>query len=164
MIFTTGIFMAVDFKSVGIKTTNPILQATPNETPIGIVTPLRVGQKNDGIFAMHTSLEDCIHDNFRNLMQTNYGERVGLYDFGANLRELSLELSRDVFENEAAARIKRSVTKYMPFINLRTLETNIDHSASNSHLGSVLFKITYDVPNRNILGKRLDVIIWVAGG
>lgn len=156
--------MAVDFKSVGIKTTNPILQVSSNEIPIGIMTPLRFGQKNDGIFAMHTDLEDVIHDNLRNLMQTNHGERLGLYDFGANLRELSLELTRDTFETEAAARIKRSVTKYMPGVSLRTLETTIDNSTANSGVGTVVFRVTYDVPSRNITGKRLDVVIWVAGG
>ena len=41
---------------------------------------------------MHMSMADQVSDNFRNMIMTNHGERLCLYDFGADLDELIHEL------------------------------------------------------------------------
>ena len=114
--------MAIEFKSVGDRASARKFQPVTNEIPIGIKTPLRLGENNDGIFAMHLNIADQIHDNFRNLLLTNYGERLGQYEYGANLRELAMELGRSDFDAEAIVRIRNAINTFMPFIEPKTFE------------------------------------------
>jgi phage baseplate assembly protein W len=133
-----------NFKSVGIK--NDQQPITGSTLPIGIKTPLQLGKSGEGIFAMHTSLADQMADNLRNLITTNHGERLGLYDFGANLRSLTLDFtSLEDFDSEAIIRIRNAVTKYMPFVNLKTFESTIDRF-NNQVVGKINIKITYNIP------------------
>ena len=154
--------MVIEFKSVGEPTTARRLQPVVNEIPIGIKTPLRLGDQNDGIFSMHFNLAKQIHDNFRNLLLTNHGERLGQFNFGANLRELSLELGRDDFDSEAVIRIRGAINSFMPFIEPKTFESSVITDDLTS-IGKVLIKITYDVPRLNIANKGIGVIIFVGG-
>lgn len=153
---------AIDFKSVGEKSSAKKFTPAENAEPIGIKTPLRYGSQNDGLFAMHYSIADQLQDNLKNLLLTNHGERLGLYDFGANLRELSMEHGRDTFDAEAVSRIKNAVDKYMPFINLRTFESN-PIPGPNSIIERVDIKIIYDVLRLGIVGKEIVVAIYVRG-
>ena len=95
--------MARDFKSVGVKRSDGVQDRTTSVAlpPIGIVTPLSLDDTGSGLLSMHYSLADQIADNLRNLVMTNHGERVGIYDFGADLRPLTLELAQPIWEEEA---------------------------------------------------------------
>lgn len=154
--------MARDFKSVGEIGSARRFKVDTNEIPIGIKTPIELGQGHDGLFAMHTSLKDQIADNFRNLLLTNHGERVGLYNFGANLRELSMERGTDEFEVECIIRIRDAAAKFMPYIDLQTFE-----SRSNKDLITGLYRtrirISYAVPTLGINKCVTEVVIFVAG-
>ena len=137
-----------------------IIKETPVVTPlpIGIKTPLRLDTKN--IFAMHYNLEDQIQDNLRNLLLTNWGERVGFYKFGSNLRELTSEISSaEAFDEAAIARIRDAVNTWMPFITLNDFASNIDEN--NSNLGIVKITITYNVPQLSIENKALQIALYV---
>ena len=82
-----------NFKSVGkTKQQEEAEVVTKSQIPFGIKTPLQLGS-SEGILAMNYSLEDQFADNLRNLLLTNWGERLGLYDFGANLRPLTTEFT-----------------------------------------------------------------------
>jgi len=155
----------ITFKSVGEKSTSARLNETPVPTPIGIKTPLRQGHDSDGIFGMHYSLEDQVQDNFRNLLLTNHGDRLGIFDFGANLSPLVFELgslSEDDFDAEIGSRIQKASSKFMPFLDLKTFETEIDNN-DNSNVGKVIININYDVPTLGIKNKRIQVTFFVAG-
>lgn len=154
----------ISFKSVG-KTTRTVQAETLDSSPIpiGIQTPVRSGIiQTDGIFAMHYEISDQIKDNLRNLIETNHGERVGLYDFGANLRELSMELtSREDFESEAMVRIKLAVEKWMPYVTLSGFELTNDFEERNK-VGAIRMAISYDLPLLKINNQAIDVILYVA--
>ena len=86
------------FKSVGELTTevdkiDKSLAPTPR--PIGIKTPVQLAKAGTGLFTMNTSLKRNIQDNLRNLLTTNWGERLGLYDYGANLEELAFRMGTE---------------------------------------------------------------------
>jgi len=152
--------MAISFKSVG-KTIETLQKESLKETPtpIGIKTPLRVGESSEGLFAMHFSLADQIHDNLRNLILTNWGERLGSYDFGANLKELTTEYaSREDFDNEAVVRINSAVSKWMPFVSLNEFEPQLDQENAGNY---VRFKITYDIPILNVVNKALEIVLRI---
>lgn len=150
----------ISFKSVG-KTREQTLAEAVNSTvvPIGIKTPLRSG--DDSVFAMHTSLIDQIHDNLRNLLLTNHGERLGLYDYGANLRPLATEfVNQDDFDAAAVERISTAVSRWMPFVSLDNFLSQVDDSDGIKGTTSVKFKITYTVPSLQTSQRALEVTIY----
>lgn len=153
---------SISFKSVG-KTASQVIDETIDQSPlpIGIVTPLRLGQNSEGIFAMHYNMADQVHDNLRNLLLTNWGERLGLYTFGANLKQLTTEFTTlDNFDAEAVVRIKAAVTTWMPYVNLIDYIPKTEH-VGNSKTGVISFSITYDVPLIDVRNKSLELTLWV---
>lgn len=148
------------FKSVGKSaSTQQIEELQTSKLPFGIKTPLRIDEKN--IFAMHYDASEQIHDNLKNLLLTNWGERLGLYEFGANLRELTSEFtSIDAFDDEAIKRIKDTVSKWMPFVSLKNFSSSINRE-ENKHIGILKLIITYDVPSVGIRNKSLQISMYV---
>lgn len=154
----------INFKSVGTTKQNQIaneLVKTP--TPIGIRTPLRLSE-NNGLFVMNYSLADQIHDNLRNLILTNWGERLGLYDFGANLKPLLSEFTnQEGFDAEAVSRINTAVTKFMPYISLENFLSTVDRKANASSSGTAVINIiiTYNIPTLKIQQRALELTLYV---
>lgn len=149
-----------NFKSSG-KTAEQINIEIPKRTivPIGIRTPLRLDDKN--LFAMHYSISEQIHDNLRNLLLTNWGERLGIYDFGANLQELTTELSNiDAFDEAAIDRIRNAVARWMPFVSLNNFVSETDNE-KNDNTGIVKITLTYSVPELEIENKALQIKLYV---
>tara|TARA_A100001011_G_C14319695_1_gene849912 strand:+ start:1077 stop:1565 length:489 start_codon:yes stop_codon:yes gene_type:complete len=136
--------------------------------PIGIKTPLEFSRKNqDSLFSMHYKVIDQIHDNLRNLLLTNPGERLGRHDYGAGLREMTMEMiSSENYEHAVMMRIKNTVDIYMPFIDLDSF--GIDDIVSTPYelqggMSKVTVTISYNVPKLSIVNKRLQLILYVAG-
>lgn len=150
------------FKSAG-KTSEQKLTETLSTTafPIGVKTPLEFNRgEQDDLFVMNYRLEDQIGDNFRNMIQTNWGERLCLYDFGANLRPLMTELvSQDDFDSAAIERISNATSKWMPYINLGTFSSSIDRD-SIKNTAIIKLTITYDIPSINVMNKVLEVTFY----
>lgn len=149
------------FKSSGKTSDQQIserVQKSP--TPFGIKTPLALGS-SDGILAMNYSLADQFSDNLRNLLLTNWGERLGLYDFGANLKPLTTEfVSQDDFDNEAITRIQSAVQRWMPFIDLEDFSSSVDRN-ENINTAIIRVSITYNIPALNVFKKGLQISLYV---
>lgn len=136
--------------------------------PIGIKTPLEFSKKSqDSLFAMHYNVTDQIHDNLRNLLLTNPGERLGRHNYGAGLREMTLEmLGNEDFEHRVMMRIKGTVEKYMPFVDLDSFGIdNINGTpySQQSGMSRVIVDITYNIPKLAIVSKKLQLVLYVAG-
>ena len=156
--------MARDFKSVGIRSSADQQSRVESgfQPPVGIVTPLLLDDSGRGLLTMHYSLGDQITDNLRNLVMTNHGERVGVYDFGANLRPLTMELAQDVWEEEAMVRIKTTVAKYMPYVNLRSFEAARQTPISVS-VGKIAIRMTYTVEGVQDRERAIEILMYVGG-
>lgn len=156
---------SISFKSVGKSTVQVRSEASAQQpiVPIGIKTPLRYG--NTSLFEMHTDLFDQIRDNLRNLILTNWGERLGQYDFGGNLNELAAErLAREDYDQEVAFRIKRAVDKWMPYVALQEMvpiddETNVPRASHNMSVQTRRYLLTYDVPSINSPKQSLEIVV-----
>lgn len=155
--------MAISFKNVGELTSSRQFKVVPNELPIGIKTPLALGQSSDGILAMHYKSADQIQDNFKNLLMTNWGERLGFYNYGANLRSLLFELSAQDFDAEVMLRIKSAVSKWMPFIELSTFDKTILGRDPDTGLAKVKIKVIYNVPKLGITNKGIELTFSLGG-
>lgn len=152
--------MAVySFRSVGKTREQQVIeQLVKSPTPVGIKTPLRLGR--DNIFEATYSLADQVHDNLRNLILTNWGERLGLYNFGANLRPLVTELvSQNDFDAQAIERINAAVNRWMSYVSLETFESNTDH-LSNTNTAIITITITYSVPTLDVSKRGLTVTLY----
>jgi len=152
----------ISFKSVGqLKqkfTEDPAV--AKSIAPIGIKTPLRLSQ-NSGLLDMHYSLEDQLSDNLRNLLLTNWGERVGQYFFGANLRPLTSNfVSQDDFDSEAVIRIKDATSRWMSYIDLIDFFSETDR-LENRNIGIIKITISYNIPLLKVSNKKLQIVLYV---
>ena len=152
------------FKSAGelISTSEKYAKDISFEKLIGIKTPINFGSGRDGLFSMHKSLKDQIKDNFKNMLVTNHGERLGNYNFGANLEGLAFELASDDIETEAINRINLAISKHMPYITLNNFEAFTEHF-DNTHVARIGIRVTYSIPNLGVSNENIEVILKVAG-
>ena len=151
----------LSFKSVG-KTKTQVAAETLQSTaiPYGIKTPLQLGT-TDGILAMNTKLDDQFADNLRNLLLTNWGERLGMYDFGANLKPLTTEFENlDNFDEEAIVRIKDAVSRWMPFIDLNDFTSVVDRQ-ENKNTAVLKISITYNIPALQVYNRGLQLVLYL---
>ena len=159
------VYRNYNFKSVGnsIEEERQLnVMGRKDIVPIGMKTPLRFGGEIEGLFAMNYSLADQVADNLKNLILTNHGERLGLYYFGANIRELSYELTTTTADAEAGARIKRAVAKFMPYVELLEFipYRHMDEFESVNEVG---IGVVFNVPNINVKNRRINVTIYAVG-
>ena len=135
--------------------------AEVEKLPIGIKTPISFG-KDDSLFLMHKNYTDQIADNFRNMIMTNWGERLGHYDFGANLMELAFEIGSENGDIKAMSRIARTTKKYMSFITLQDFEPLNEKNDGNS-MGKIGIRVTYSVPQIDNKLRAVEVLLYAAG-
>jgi len=151
---------SISFKSVGTTQKQSSLVSSP--TPFGIKTPLQLST-TDGLLVMSYTLAEQVKDNLRNLLLTNWGERLGLYNFGANLRPLATEFTTlDNFENAAIQRIHDAVSRWMPYVELDRLESVVDHM-NNKNTAVIRTTVVYDVPKLGIKSEKVEVTIYAVG-
>ena len=151
------------FKNVG-STLKQIQSSAPVEQtfPIGIKTPMSLNA-NGNPYTMNTSVESQIQDNLRNLLMTNWGERLGIYDYGANLRSLLSEMSNNTnIDNEVMRLINDAVSKFMPFISLETLDMKFLQSDRNSQAKYQII-VNYSVPRINARNQNVKIILEAMG-
>jgi phage baseplate assembly protein W len=153
-----------NFKSVGVtQTTKKTQTQTPSPQPIGIITPPR--QAPDGsLIQLSYSLSEQVGYNLRDLLMTNWGERLGLYDFGANLKPLCAEYqTQEDFDMNAMDRIRTSISRWMPYIDLEDyISEIIPQNSSVSYIPrQIKIKITYSVSQLNVEKKALEIMMIV---
>lgn len=153
-----------NFRSSGESTelSSKLAKSAVEPPPVGIKTPLALSDDGKNFLEMHKNFPDQIHDNLRNLVLTNHGERLGLPDFGANLAELTFELQGEDVQTEAMARVSAAVTKYMPYITLETFSPFVENF-ENKEVAKVGLSISYSVPKLRTNTRMLEVILFAAG-
>ena len=154
-------YVAQEFASPGQTETQlqeqRVIHSTPTSLPIGIKTPLAEGY-SDGLFIMTKDNGSTLADNLRNLIQTNHGERLGLYDFGANLQPLLLNNAAN-FESAAMTQISSAIAKYMPFIQPTAFASfPVEEDSSGQSLG---IKLTYTIPGIDTSTRMLEMVLKV---
>lgn len=83
---------------------------------IGITLPIRLGQT--GMFDQSTTVIQQVRSNFKNLILTKKGERVGQPDLGCDLWKILFEpLNEETLENARLA-VAEAVDRWLPFIEL----------------------------------------------
>jgi phage baseplate assembly protein W len=154
---------AISFKSVGEVTNNPRSVQTVQPKPVGIITPVIYSRKVGGPVEMSTAPLDQIIDNFRNMLLTNHGERLPLYDFGANLRVLLTErLAQSDYDERAMMLVKATTEKYMPYVSLNTFETSILSTDQNG-ISKLKITVVFSIPRASSSSKTVEIILTNIG-
>ena len=148
------------FKSSGKTQVQSVAEKVETSaSPVGIKTPLRLGSA-EGIFEMTYDMADQVGDNLRNLLLTNTGERLGLCNFGANLRPLMSEFTtQENFDVEATTRIKAAVSKWMPYIELDSFLSEVNRN-DNKNTAVIDVTVTYNVPALNLKDRKIQVVLY----
>jgi phage baseplate assembly protein W len=159
-----------NFKSSGNRVSdrevNP--KITKKERDIGFKTPLTNAQGRQ-LFDMHTDPAAQLKDNLKNLILTNAGERLGLYDFGADLNALLFDLSSDRnVEAEFVDRINIAVQKYMPGIEIdEVTEVELDRNekeiANRAGMAKIRLRIRFSIPAARIANQAIEVTLQAGG-
>lgn len=152
----------ISFKDVGVRgfRQEEVLARNRTIIPIGIKTPAELDYSGNGLFQMHTDIKKQVSDNLRNLLLTNWGERLGNYSFGANLKPLMADFShKEDFDNEAMIRINTAIVKWMPFITPMAFESFFDNKNNTSTALNKLVLI-YSVPNLGIVNDSLEISLY----
>lgn len=157
-IFTANI----SFKSVGVRYYEEPTDTSQENLPLAIKSPMSLGQSNDGIFSMTFDLRSTIRQNLKNLILTNWGERIGRYFFGANLRPLTMEFGTEQFDNEVAIRIKSAVSKWMSFVELQDMQREVEFLGVKG-MTKIKLKIFYSVPAIKVKQDLIEVDLYLAG-
>lgn len=156
---------ARSFRSVGLRASE--VQATtdavePTPITIGIKTPLRPAIDSADLVEMTTDVGEQLVNNFRDLLMTNHGERVGRYDYGANLGPLvtEYELGREAFEDQAMQRITAATQKYMSYVELDDFQSSFgdtpeaspttNQSVEGNGLGFVTIDVSFAIPRASV--------------
>ena len=166
-----------NFKSSGMLVTDrKITEPVVIRKPIGIKTPVEFGHSEDSLFKMHFNAGDQLKDNLRNLILTNFGERLGRAQFGANLRDISFDLGAiDRYEGEVAQRIREAVNSYISVISISDISArdvtnerdyqlnSLSAQARENGLALIVIRVTYDVPRAKLFNQALEVLTYVGG-
>jgi len=129
---------------------------------IGIKTPLEFGTGRSSLLKMHTSLKAQLADNLRNLIQTNHGDRLGQYNFGANLAELMFENTEFDVKAEAAKRITKAISIFMPYVQVENYEVFVERK-ENQHTAKVGVELHYSIPKLGVENQVIEVILRIVG-
>ena len=76
-------------------------------------------------------------------MLTNKGERLGNPTFGTNLLSLVFSQENTDLESRVEEEIRASMSEFLPFINIVSIETNF--SDTNKNVANVTLEFTLNV-------------------
>ena len=88
-----------------------------------------------------TSLEQAQH-NLKNLFLTYPGERVGQPEFGSRIRELCFEQVDDELPNRIEEEVRRTVSNWLPYINVQEVNTLNEEGDENKIFVQVKYSTT----------------------
>lgn len=90
--------------------------------------PLIYG-KNDGPYDMIISKEEMVHQDLKNLLLTNPGERVMDPNFGVGIKAYLFETESTLDSSELIQQVQVQVNKYIPGVRVQNvfLRKNSDH-------------------------------------
>ena len=157
---TTTTLTARSFKGGGSVISQRI-ETVPSvdSPPIGIKTPLRKATKRGQLFDQHLDIESDIIDNFKNMILTNYGERLMYPEFGANLNMLLTErVSQDDWDEKASRTIINTTQKYMPQVSVNNVVCT-PHAPKNDGLSRIIVTVTYSIQRLGIQARKLDITL-----
>ena len=99
---------------------------------------------DDG-YALTKDLKELAKQNFKNLVLTSPGERIMDPEFGVGIRSYLFENNSVQTQGRIDARVRSQVLKYLPYIDIESIEFNnvdVNPNVSENFLGvRILYRI-----------------------
>jgi phage baseplate assembly protein W len=99
---------------------------------------------DDG-YALTKDLKELAKQNFKNLVLTSPGERIMDPEFGVGIRSYLFENNSVQTQGRIDARVRSQVQKYLPYIDIESIEFNnidVNPNVSENFLGvKILYRI-----------------------
>ena len=83
---------------------------------IGVTLPVRLGKT--GMFEQSTTIIEQVRSNFKNLILTKKGERIGQPELGCDLWKVLFDPMENNILERARATVVEAVDRWLPFIQL----------------------------------------------
>jgi len=106
------------------------------DVSVGLSFPL--GFVGSRFFNRTKTIEEQAEHNLRNLLLTNLGERPMQPEFGSRLLSVVFEFKDDALIEEV---INEAVDKWLPYININEVITNVDATNPNRLNVSIDFSV-----------------------
>ena len=108
----------------------------------GLAPELPLSYDNADGFRTLKSFSTMVKQNFKMLLLTNPGERVGFPEYGVGMKRYLFENFSDNTYAAIDSRIREQVNRYMPFVHIK--EVNFQGSAESTNTLGV--RISYAIP------------------
>ena len=124
------------------------------DTYIGLELPLT--HTRDGFFKRTKTALEQAKSNIKSLLLTNKGERLGNPTFGTNLLSLVFSQENTDLESRVEEEIRASMSEFLPFINIVSIETNFSDTNKNIANVTLEFTLNVDVSSKDSLSLDLS--------
>ena len=124
------------------------------DTYIGLELPLT--HTRDGFFKRTKTALEQAKSNIKTLLLTNKGERLGNPTFGTNLLSLVFSQENTDLESRVEEEIRASMSEFLPFINIVSIETNFSDTNKNIANVTLEFTLNVDVTSKDSLSLDLS--------
>lgn len=159
------------FKSSGVKISDPkFVERQPEGKirPIGIKTPLEAGNDDAELFKMNTDPSVQIGDNLKNLILTNYGERLGRYSIGCNFKSILFDRNSQnssEYEKVAIENLKEQIRKFLPLVTVDQVDFTPEDKMyeDRSSLAKVVVKVKFSIPKLRSQNNTIEVVLYNGG-
>ena len=121
---------------------------------IGLKLPLEHGSQ--GFFGRTQKAIEQTKYNIKNLLLTKKGERLGNPTFGSDLEKVIFEQEGDDLENRVEETIRSSISEWLPFVGIESIETNF--SARNRNTINVSIHFSLDVDSTQVEKLSMDFV------
>lgn len=128
--------------------------------PFGFALPFSVATGSLGHFEMTNDELSAVKENLKSLLLTNWGERVGHYYLGCNLRQFIFEpIEVDELKEKIADRILSQIAMWIPYVRINNL--NIMTSSDDTTISENMLKIVIDfgITSKPDLSSRLTLTV-----
>ena len=119
---------------------------------IGLKLQLEHG--NQGFFGRTQKAIEQTKYNIKNLLLTKKGERLGNPTFGSDLEKIIFEQEGDDLENKVEETIRSSVSEWLPFVGIESIETNF--SVNNRNMVNVSIHFSLDIDSTQVEKLSMD--------
>ena len=119
---------------------------------IGLELPLTYG--TNGFFNRTKTALEQAKSNIKVLLLTKKGERLGNPRFGSELLSVVFEQEGTDLENKVEETIRSSVSEWLPFVGIESIETNF--SANNKNTVNVSIHFSLDIDSTQVEKLSMD--------
>ena len=124
---------------------------------IGLDLPFRKSEGSEGYFSSTKTTIDSIKNNIRSLLLTNVGERLMQPTLGLNLKQYLFEPVTQDLKDTMSAEISDKFNFWLPFVNIKNLEINMDQNADNLNTLKINLKFSISKDPNSLHSVQVDI-------